>query len=169
MSQDHEFLCQTLAPVLVDDFTSKLWGIYCRVHAQFGASKPNFAVTRSDYMLSRAPAGGPIVAGVKQVEFNSISVGGLTRTSKAVSMHSYLSGRYPHTSDGASIEPSQPSPALSEVARAFGVAVATYCRKHGIEPKDACVLHVQGHPKYATSIDPEVCSSRSLSAFLGAY
>ena len=163
MSQDHEFLCQSVAPVLVDEFTAKLWGIYCRVHSQVGASQTSFAITRSDYMLSRVPAGGSAVAGVKQIEFNSYGVGAVTWTSKAVSLHSYLSGRYPHISD----VPPQPSHALSEVAQAISVALTTYCRKHGVEPKDACVLHVQGHPKFNNSLDQEVRSSRSKPASLG--
>jgi hypothetical protein len=90
---------------------------------------------------------------VKQIEFNSFGVGAVTWTSKAVSLHSYLSGRYPHISD-----------ALSEVAQAISVALTTYCRKHGVEPKDACVLHVQGHPKFVNSLDQEVRSSCSKPA-----
>ncbi len=157
MSQDHEFLRQALAPVLVDDFTSKLWGIYCRVRERVGASKAILAVTRSDYMMSRAPVGGPVVAGVKQIEFNSLSVGGLPWTSKLVSMHSYLTNRYPHASDGPSPVQSHPSQALAEVAQALSMAVSSYCNTHGIDPSVACVLHIQGHPKYAHNVtDQEV-------------
>ena len=157
VSQDHEFLCQSLTPVLVDDFTSKLWGIYCRVREKVGSSQPMLAVTRSDYMLSRAPAGGPVVAGIKQIEFNSLSVGGLPWTSKVASMHSYLSNRYPHAIDDFSPVQSHPSHALSEVAQAIGAAFNSYCLKHGIEPKHACVLHIQGHSKYAHNVtDQEV-------------
>ena len=157
MSQDHEFLRQSLAPVLVDDFTSKLWGIYCRVRERVGASKTILAVTRSDYMMSRAPVGGPVVADVKQIEFNSLSVGGLPWTSKLVSMHSYITNRYPHASDGPSPVQPQPSQALAEVAQALSMGVLSYCRTHSIDPSVACVLHIQGHPKYAHNItDQEV-------------
>jgi hypothetical protein len=159
VSQDHEFLRQSLAPVLVDEFTSKLWGIYCRVREKVGSSQPMLAVTRSDYMLSRAPVGGPFVAGIKQIEFNSLSVGGLPWTTKVACMHSYLSNRYPHAIDDFSPAQSHPSPALSEVAQAIGAALNAYCLKHGIEPKHACVLHIQGHSKYAHNVtDQEVPS-----------
>ena len=157
MSQDHEFLRQALAPVLVDDFTSKLWGIYCRVRESAGASKTILAVTRSDYMMSRAPVGGPVVADVKQIEFNSLSVGGLPWTSKLVSMHSYITNRYPHASDGALPVQPQPSQALAEVAEALSMGVSSYCRAHSIDPSVACVLHIQGHPRYAHNVtDQEV-------------
>jgi hypothetical protein len=117
------------------------------------------AVTRSDYMLSRAPAGGPVVAGIKQIEFNSLSIGGLPWTSKVASKHSYLSNRYPHAIDDFSPVQSHPSHALSEVAQAIGAALNSYCLKHGIEPKHACVLHIQGHSKYAHNVtDQEVCT-----------
>ncbi len=157
VSKDHEFLSKSLAPVLVDDFTSKLWGIYCRVRDRVGGCRAMLAVTRSDYMLSRAPAGELATAGVKQIEFNSLSVGGLPWTSKVVDMHCYLASRYPHASDTLSPAPPHPSQALSEVAQAIAFALETYCRSHGIDPKDACVLHIQGHPRYAHNVtDQEV-------------
>ena len=106
---------------------------------------------------SAAPVGGPVVADVKQIEFNSLSVGGLPWTSKLVSMHSYITNRYPHASDGPSPVQPQPSQALAEVAQALSMGVLSYCRTHSIDPSVACVLHIQGHPKYAHNItDQEV-------------
>lgn len=105
VSQDYEFTKKALAGTLAaDPFTSKLFDIYDKVWQQGNVQSISLGIFRSDYLIDKSdglhrcsdnsgevtpkPANGSI--SIKQVEMNTISLGGITFSCFVPKMHRYL-------------------------------------------------------------------------------
>lgn len=107
VSQDYEFTKKALSgTIAADPFTSKLFDIYDKVWQQENVQPISLGIFRSDYLIDTAgglhdrcsdicyePALRPGNAGsisIKQVEMNTISLGGITFSCFVPNMHRYL-------------------------------------------------------------------------------
>ncbi|XP_078365694.1 glutathione synthetase-like isoform X1 [Oculina patagonica] len=104
VSQDYEFTKNALSStVAADPFTSRLFDIYGKVLEQGNAQPISLGIFRSDYLIdtsgglhnqccgcnsSDKNAAGPIY--IKQVEMNTIALGGISFSCLVPSMHRYL-------------------------------------------------------------------------------
>ncbi|XP_073232302.1 glutathione synthetase-like [Porites lutea] len=107
VSQDYHFTKKALlSTVAADPFTSKLFDIYDTVWKQ-GISKPeqiSLGIFRSDYLIDTTAGtqpdecnnydhkagNGDIADSIKQVEINTIALGGITFSCLVPNMHRYL-------------------------------------------------------------------------------
>ncbi|RDD36632.1 Glutathione synthetase, partial [Trichoplax sp. H2] len=90
IARNRNFLPENLERSLQDDeFSSKLLDIYNQVHEEGIAQPINFMLSRSDYMLDSNQSLGNNQLSLKQIEFNTISVGCAGTASVLPSLHRY--------------------------------------------------------------------------------
>ncbi|RDD41221.1 Glutathione synthetase [Trichoplax sp. H2] len=83
------FLSENLKRSLQDDeYASKLMYVYNQVLKEGIAQPINFMLTRSDYMLDQSNSNNQL--SLKQVEFNTVSVGFIGSSSVVPSLHRYV-------------------------------------------------------------------------------
>ncbi|XP_020610897.1 glutathione synthetase, chloroplastic-like [Orbicella faveolata] len=117
VSRDYEFTKNALlSTVAADPFTSRLFDIYEKVWEQGNAQSVSLGIFRSDYLIETT---GWLqhqfcsYSSIKQVEMNTISIGGISFSCLVPDMHRYLL----HSMGRENKVP--PNPALDEAADAL--------------------------------------------------
>lgn len=136
VAHDYEFLKQCLAKTVeVDDFTMRFWQIYETINKEGKTQKLSLGLNRSDYM---ADVDGEGLAGIKQLEFNTLAAAGANMACAASRCHQYLL----KTNDFADLASAVPdNQALNGLAA--GIVAAW---KHYDNPK-AVVVFLVGIPE----------------------
>ncbi|XP_076449521.1 glutathione synthetase-like [Babylonia areolata] len=95
VAQDHHFLEQSLRSVIqVDPFVRRLWDIYTTVRTEGAAQTISVDLFRNDFMMNMTDSGTKTSAGIpplqlKQIEFNTISVGLVGLAGATTLLHRY--------------------------------------------------------------------------------
>ncbi|KAA0706956.1 Glutathione synthetase [Triplophysa tibetana] len=88
VSQNPSFLEESLASTIkADDFTARLFNIYKQVQQEGRAQPIVLGLNRLDYMLDQSPDG---VTSLKQIEINTIAVGGAGLASPTPDVHRHI-------------------------------------------------------------------------------
>jgi glutathione synthetase len=149
IAQDEEWL-QTIVEQLldVDEFVARLWRIHLDVKKEGYVQDLSLGLFRSDYMVHQDNSQSTPVAGLKQVEFNTIasSFGGLS--SKVSALHRYLLSVDAYPSSTKSIitpDALHVSKSASSLAKGLAAAHSAYGSARANRP--LCVLFVVQDPE----------------------